>query len=215
MFADVWRRLERYLSDTFMNKFADTITGYLEGCVAYDRNLLARGEPRDVAEYLEWRRRTVGQYIDHRMVEISLGIDLAEDILTDPLLRRLRQTDVDRTILAQDILSIRKELTDHEHENIVVVLALSEDCTISEALRRANGLYLGAMDHFDETHEKVLASHLGQHDHVRRWITALNDFHAGLLEWSMGSVRYTLQASNTWNTPDMVIDESGTTVRSV
>jgi hypothetical protein len=205
VFADIWRRLEIHLSPAFMTRFGATIAEHLHGCVNYDRYLRTHGQPRDVTHYMALRTRTVGQAIDHRMVEISLDVDLPRHITNHPLVQRLCSIDIRRTVLAQDILSAVKELLDGEQENIVAVIAMTQRCTLPHAMDRASAAYVDEMDRFDQAHKQLLTSNLGQDEQLRRWTAGLNDFHAGLLDWSSGSPRYTLGNTSTWSRPDMII----------
>ncbi|SER99812.1 hypothetical protein SAMN05216188_11929 [Lentzea xinjiangensis] len=205
VFADIRHRFHAYLPERSLRRLDHAIAEYLHGCITYDRNLLQRGRPRDTEQYLRWRHTTVGQHIDHRMIEISLGIDLPDHVLDDPRVRALCDLDVRRTILAQDILSVKKELLDHEQENIVAVIALSRHCPLRDALDHATILYRQNMDLFDHIHRALAGSRTCGHDRTRRWLDALDDFHAGLLDWSTGSSRYTLLPESTWSTPDMIV----------
>ncbi len=207
VFADIWHRLRTHLSPTLLARLGDTIADYLRGCVDYDRNVTTRGQPRSLEEYMTWRERTIGQAIDHRMIEISVDIDLPEHARAHPLVRHLTRIDIRRTILAQDILSVKKELLDGEQENAVAVIATTQHCPLDEALDRARAHYETEMSRFDQAHRELLNSDPGQRADLRRWTTGLNDFHAGLLEWSTGSARYTLSQTSTWSNPDMIIGQ--------
>lgn len=158
-----------------------------------------------MTHYLQTRRTTIAQRIDHLMTEISLRIELCDETLTHPLMDKLLRHDVDRTILVQDVLSARKELFDGEHENIVAVIAKLQHCPLAEALSQASNLYESLMSAYDQSHTELLASPLGRQAEVRDFTHALNDFNAGLIEWASHSIRYTQTATTRWNSPDAII----------
>jgi hypothetical protein len=206
MFADIWHRFVTYLPIDFMARFADAIAGYLEDCLTYNQMLHHGYQPGGVEEYFHHRRRTIGHAIDQHMAEISLGIQLQPDTLAHPLMQRLHQLDIRRTIAAQDILSARKEFASGEQENLLAVIALSQGCPLSDALHQATAIYQHEMDRYDQAHRDLLASPLARRQDVPAYATALTDLHAGLVEWSTGSVCYTLEEFSRWNPPDALID---------
>lgn len=208
VFTDLWHSLAARSSPRFMPRLADALADFLTGCLTYRHATAMSGQPRDLAHYMRTRRTTIAQRIDHLLTELSLGIELDETVLTHPLMDRLLSLDVERTILVQDILSAPRELADGETENILAVLATEHRCTPAEALPKALRLYEQAMDAYDHTHSQLLRTPLSRQPHITAYLTALNDFNAGLIEWTTNSARYTRTPTDHWTIPGEIIHPS-------
>ncbi|MDO0936492.1 hypothetical protein QQY66_34095 [Streptomyces sp. DG2A-72] len=205
VFTDLWLSLAAHSSPRFMTRLADSIADFLTGCLTYRQTTATGGHPRDLTHYLRTRRTTIAQRIDHLLTELSLCIELDDTVLTHPLMDRLLFLDVERTILVQDILSAPRELADGETENVLAVLAAEHRCTPAEALPDALRLYEQAMDAYDHTHSHLLHTDLSRQPHLRAYLTALNDFNTGLIEWTTNSVRYTRSPIAHWTIPDEIV----------
>jgi hypothetical protein len=205
VFADLWRSIAAYHSERFMTRLADALADFVTGCLTYRQTTAQAGRPIEVEHYLRTRRTTIAQRIDHLLTEMSLGFELDEPLLTHPLLEQLLALDVDRTILVQDILSAPRELADGETENLIAVLASCRSCTVHDALVEATTLYEHVTDAYDQTHAALLDTTVGAQSAIRDFASALNDFNAGLIEWTSTSIRYTQADTSHWNTPDEIV----------
>jgi hypothetical protein len=198
--ASVWSSLARHCSPALMGRLADAIVGYLSACLASCR----RNDAGDVPAYLTHRRGTVAQRVDHVLTEISLGIELPKEWLTHPLLTRLLDIDVDRTVLLQDVLSLRKELADGEAENIVLVIAGSRPGSLSDAEAAAVAMYEDLMDAYDAANAELLAALGDTFPRIHAYAQALNDFNAGVIAWTSGTSYYT-GAASCWEPPEVTV----------
>jgi hypothetical protein len=199
LFAQTWRSLSEYVQPRVLRRLAEQCARYVEGCAAVDGYLATHGEFINVPDYLDIRYYTVGQLIDHVFVEISLGIDLG-DVIDDPVMTAIIDSDIRRTIISQDFLSLRKELSADggQVENLVVVLARSKHCPLTEALAIATDLYAAENQVFDRLAEQITRTPLGRLPEVVAFIHGLNDFAAGYMDWTAGSGRYTLRDTCPW-----------------
>ncbi|MEU0881578.1 hypothetical protein ABZ345_23440 [Lentzea sp. NPDC005914] len=200
LIAEIWTGLASHTEPRQMSRLAAAISAYREGCAEHERKLIQGDIPQDVGTYLISRRLTIGQLIDHVLVEISLGVDLG-DSLADPLMIELVRCDVERVIACQDVLSFPKELRDGDQENLVAVIAAETGCTYEEAITQACVFFKDANARTDRAADAVLASELGKRRDIRQFIRGLNDFVAGLIEWTSCSSRYTGEKTSVWATP--------------
>ncbi|MET9634544.1 terpene synthase family protein [Lentzea sp. NPDC006480] len=200
LIAEIWTGLASHTDPRQMSRLTEAVSAYREGCVEHEQKLIQGDILQDVESYLISRRRTVGQLIDHVLVEISLGIDIG-DSLTDPLMSELVRCDVERVIACQDVLSFPKELRDGDQENLVAVIAAETGCTYEDAITQACVFFKDANARTDKAADAVLASELGKRRDVRQFVRGLNDFVAGLIEWTSCSSRYTGRPASTWTTP--------------
>lgn len=200
LIAEIWTRLASHVDPRQMSRLNSAVSSYREGCAEYERKLNQGDIPQHVVSYLQSRYLTIGQLIDHVLIEISLGIDLG-DSRNDPLLADLVRNDVERVIACQDVLSLRKELHVGEQENLVHVIAAEQGCSLAEATSQACVFFKDANARTDRAADAVLASPLGTRRDVRQFVRGLNDFVAGLIEWTSCSTRYTLAQHSVWVTP--------------
>lgn len=200
LIAEIWARLASHVDPRQMSRLNEAVSAYREGCAEYERKLNQGDIPQDVGSYLQSRYLTIGQLIDHVLIEISLGIDL-DHSRSDPLMAELVRNDVERVIACQDVLSLRKELHAGEQENLVHVIAAEQGCSPAEAMSQACVFFKDANVRTDRAADAVLASPLGKRRDVRQFVRGLNDFVAGLIEWTSCSTRYTLAHSSVWATP--------------
>ncbi|MER5890848.1 hypothetical protein ABT160_44110 [Streptomyces sp. NPDC001941] len=200
LFTEIWRRLQAYSPPGQMARLADMISAHIGGCIAYDEKLVAGEAPSSVKDYVDVRFFSIGQLVDHVLIEISLGIDIG-GVLDDPLMRELARCDVERVISYQDILSLRKDLAEGETENLVHVFASELHCSLPQAMTAACAFFEEKMRRFDEVADEVKASPLGRRPDVRLFVDGLNDFTSGLIEWTSCSARYTLRSTSEWVTP--------------
>ncbi|MFS8104412.1 terpene synthase family protein [Lentzea alba] len=200
LIADIWARLASHTDPRQMSRLTAAVSAYREGCAAHARKLIQGDIPRDVGTYLISRYLTIGQLIDHVLIEISLGIDVS-DSLSDPLMAELVRCDVERVIACQDVLSFPKEHNDGDDENLVRVIATETGCSLNDAVTQACVFFKDANARTDRAADAVLASPLGRRKDIRQFIRALNDFVAGLIEWTSCSSRYTGRTTSVWATP--------------
>ena len=199
LFTDIWQSFAEYVSAPQMARFAEVMATFLDGCIAFDERLMTDGAFTDVEDYLDARYLPLGQLIDHVMVEISLGIDLGE-VLDEPALQAVVQADVERVAVYQDILSLRKDLSEGEDaENIVLVIARSRGCPLPEAIAEAIRVHDEKMARFDHLAERLAATSLGKQREVCLFVEGLRNFTAGLVEWTLYSARYTLEDNSRWH----------------
>lgn len=200
LIAEIWSRLASHTDPRQMTRLSNAVSAYREGCAEHARKLIQGDIPQDLDAYLQSRYLTIGQSIDHVLIEISLGIDIA-DTLGDPLMDELLRCDVERVIACQDVLSFSKELRDGDRENLVHVIAVEQGCSHPDAIAEASLFFKEANARTELWADRVLASPLGRRRDVRQFVRGLNDFVAGLIEWTSCSSRYTGRATSVWTTP--------------
>ena len=200
LIAEIWTRLASHTPPGQMSRLSAVVMAYREGCARHAEKLILGDIPQDIGTYLESRYFTIGQQIDHVLIEISLGVDIS-DTIEDPLMAELLLCDIERVIACQDVLSFPKELRDGDGENLVAVIAAEQGCSLADAMTEACVFFKEANARTDRAADEVLASPLGTRRDVRQFVRGLNDFVAGLIEWTSCSSRYTGLPRSEWVTP--------------
>jgi hypothetical protein len=199
IFAEVWRSFSEYTQPGLMRRNAEDHANYIEGCGAIDEYLTKHGAFTDVKTYMDMRYFSLGQRMDHRFTEISLGIDLS-DVIEEPLMKAIVDSEMRRTIISQDVLSLLKDLGPggDQLENIVTLIARRDNSTLAEALAVASKMFDAEVRVFDELTEQIASTPLGQRPDVMAFIRGVNDFAAGYMDWTVKSGRYTLADTCPW-----------------
>ncbi|MEV0439444.1 hypothetical protein AB0I84_27645 [Streptomyces spectabilis] len=208
LFADVWKSLSAYVPPPLLRRLAEDHLRYLEGCARVDDHLAAHGEFTDIDDYMAIRYYSLGQRMDHRYTEISLGIDLS-DVIEEPPLKAVVDSDMRRTTISQDVLSLYKDLGPggDQTENIVTLIARTRRCALPAALATASDMFAAEVRNFDRLTERLARTSLGRRPDVTAFVHGLNDFCAGYMDWTTGSGRYTLRDTCPWwDTPDVTAD---------
>ncbi|MGW7577519.1 terpene synthase family protein [Streptomyces sp. NPDC054765] len=184
----IWDRLRGYVPPGQLDRLTRTVLDYFHGCVETAERRTAAETYEDLDAYLEARRRTIGQAIDHILIEISLGIDLSAEC-ENPLLQSLHTCDIDRVILLQDLQSLHKEILAGEgEENAVSVIARSRNITTMEAAQLTIERFETTMDRHAELSAQLIKE-TGSSS-ISRYVNGMNRFVAGLISWNARSPRY-------------------------
>ncbi|MFC3996970.1 hypothetical protein ACFOVU_13650 [Nocardiopsis sediminis] len=183
----VWDRLRGYVPPAQLDRLTSAVLDYFHGCLETAERRTAAETYDDLDAYLRARRRTIGQAIDHVLIEISLGIDLSTE-LDRPLLKALHTCDIDRVVLLQDLQSLHKEILAGEgEENAVSVIARSRDITTIEAAKLTIELFQATVERHCELSDRLIEETGGG---ISPYVNGMNRFAAGLISWNARSPRY-------------------------
>lgn len=184
----IWDRLRGYVPPGQLDRLTSKVLDYFHGCLETAERRTAAETYEDLDAYLAARRRTVGQAIDHVLIEISLGIDLSAEC-ENPLLQSLHTCDIDRVILLQDLQSLHKEILAGEgEENAVSVIARSRNITTMEAAQLTIEHFQATMDRHAELSAQLIKE-TGSSS-ISQYVSGMNRFVAGLISWNARSPRY-------------------------
>jgi hypothetical protein len=192
---DLWRRLCRGMSASWRQRAAINLAEYLNGPIAEAASRAnARIPAPDV--YLQLRRCTGGTPMMIDMAEPIIGFEVPEYLTRFPILRQLHDLAVDIVDVVQDVLSLSKEETDEDPNNMVLVLEAADGGDRSSTLDRVAAMVRNWTDTFLRLESHVPAAldelNVAMKDRtpVYQWIDALRGIMRGNHDWCVGSVRY-------------------------
>ena len=191
VFAGLWSRLTAYVPPGQLQRLSNAIARQLQGCLDTADHLRRHGGFDDFQHFLDLRRATNGHQIIRALVEISIGVDLGEQT-ADPLFAEVNRCEDEQIIAIDGLLSLRKELAQQENyeENLVIVLARSQNLNLQDAVDAIQELYQQALARRARAVEALHSTPLGQSSDVRAYLSAMNDFIAGLGAYLSQSARY-------------------------
>ncbi|KAF3391251.1 Presilphiperfolan-8-beta-ol synthase [Penicillium rolfsii] len=144
---------------------------------------------RDVQEYMDMRRGTIGAYPAIALTEYALGINLPAEVMKHPYCEEFMCISADLVLLVNDILSYKKDLALGVDHNLIFLLR-SHGLSIQQAVDRIGGMLddcykrwytaLGNLDIWGEKIDKQVLS----------FADACRNVALGNLHWSFKTGRY-------------------------
>jgi len=179
----------RKLSGVWLRRFIRTIKDTFEVSL-WEADNRAREVTPGIESYLRMRRLAGGLSIITELTEIIEGIHLPHEVREHPTVRRLTDASDNVICWANDILSLDKELEHDEVNNLIVVLSVTEDFTMQQAVDRAAEMYEAEMDLFVDLEQNLPSFGLALDSALERYISLLRARIRGVIDWSYESVRY-------------------------
>ncbi|PBK67981.1 terpenoid synthase [Armillaria solidipes] len=143
---EFWALGMKSASSTSQKHFVESFGYYVDSVVqqAEDRH---RRHIRNVEDYFDVRRRTVGVSPAHALLE--LGYDLPDEVFNHPTVIALRRLGVDMMILDNDLASYNKEQALEEYPHNILASVMNElKCDLHAAISWVEELYRSTRNKF-------------------------------------------------------------------
>lgn len=184
--AALWPGLGAGTTPAWRARFLRHCEEYLEG-TAWEAANRSRRFPPSPGEYVRGRRASSGSAVYLDLVEYALGPSLAPDVRGRPWVGTALSAAADVAAWHNDLVSLPKELREHEVNNLVVVLAahrgldpVTAGATVRAALRRR-------LAHFTHATERLRAT---CDPDSARYAAGLRAWVSGTLAWNSCADRY-------------------------
>ncbi|MFJ8008601.1 7-epi-alpha-eudesmol synthase [Streptomyces fagopyri] len=195
--AEVWTHLSHGMSLAWRTRFAASWGRFL---VAHTEevDLAARGlaGTLGLAEYAEFRRRTVGIHHSIDAGERSRGFEVPPQVQAHELMVRMRDLAADTIGFMNDIHSFERERRRGDGHNLIAVLHRQLGSTWEEATAEAYRMTRDRLDEYLALEARVprMCEELGldaeQRVRVRMGVEAIQHWISGNYEWALTSGRY-------------------------
>ncbi|MFE5136076.1 7-epi-alpha-eudesmol synthase [Streptomyces fagopyri] len=195
--AEVWTHLSHGMSLAWRTRFAASWGRFL---VAHTEevDLAARGlaGTLGLAEYAEFRRRTVGIHHSIDAGERSRGFEVPPQVQAHELMVRMRDLAADTIGFMNDIHSFERERRRGDGHNLIAVLHRQRGSTWEEATAEAYRMTRDRLDEYLALEARVprMCEELGldaeQRVRVRMGVEAIQHWISGNYEWALTSGRY-------------------------
>jgi hypothetical protein len=185
-FADLHQRMR-----TSEGRFQNFLSRIEELCLCFSWEAIHRRQKitPDLETYLHMREISVGIFAELALSGFTDGIDLPLEILEHPSLKRLMVL-VSRVVgCANDLFTYEKELQQGELHNLVHVLMTREQLSKEEAISTAIQIHDDAVREFHRLSQE-LPTFEGEEHNVRRFVSLLERWMSGHLEWAKETGRY-------------------------
>ncbi|KAI6022011.1 isoprenoid synthase domain-containing protein [Pisolithus marmoratus] len=204
------------------NRFAKLISGlasratavvgdaYKADCrratIAFARATVQEAVDRQTAEahkvkltfdtYMPTRRNSVACPVFLVYVRAINGLEVSPDPLDDTVVKALELAVIDLFIIANDILSYKKEFKGDEAVHNILTILMEDPSTgcsdLQQAIDCAANIFNQTLDRFTE-YRRQLARDKPQ---LQAYADALVDLFVGLIEWHLASARYNVFESD-------------------
>ncbi|PMD27043.1 terpenoid synthase [Hyaloscypha hepaticicola] len=183
-----WSRILKISTPTFQSRFLKTWEEYLRGTAqqAEDRS---RAHIRDIASYLEVRRRTIGAKPSFNILEMDM--DLPDEVKYNPTILELELLAIDLTIIANDVLSYNKEQASGDDEHNLITIAMKEHNTdVQGAIDWTSMLHAEMVKRFNELYREIPRWGGPLDLDVQSYMNGMAQWVVANVQWSYESERY-------------------------
>ncbi|CAG8564145.1 17293_t:CDS:1 [Dentiscutata erythropus] len=185
---DVWARMKKITNEEWRIKFRNTISLYFDACYLNACNKRSHNIPNSVEEYIKIRRNSGAVMTSFNLIEPLLGIQISYD---NKELQNLMEYCNDHICFINDLYSLKKELTEGEVDNIIIVLQRSNQYSLREAIDYAVVLINNRMTQIKEVVDRLMQYKLKMDQDTSKYINVLVDIVVGSFYWHKISGRYT------------------------
>jgi len=195
--ANLWSRTAPSKSVAWRRRFVKAMQHNFEGQL-WEIYYLSQNRIPDPIDYVEMRRQSITGDLLILGCYDNAGVDIPPEILSQETIRTLELIIVDWAVLSNDIVSYHMEI---EREgglhNSLLVIQRFLDCSLQEAANIVNDLATARLQQF----ENIVAIELPiffedseldtkTREEILKYIKALQEWTAGLAEWSIRTDRY-------------------------
>ncbi|KAL3483007.1 Presilphiperfolan-8-beta-ol synthase [Aspergillus germanicus] len=123
VFQTTWDRLKQRACPELQIRWKEMHRRYFDGLITQVKVMQdQRVFSRDVQEYMNMRRQTIGAYPAIALAEYALGTNLPNGVVDHPSLQECMHISADLVLLVNDILSYKKDLKLGVDHNLITLL---------------------------------------------------------------------------------------------
>lgn len=193
--ADLWHRTAPHMSMAWRRRFYGHMRDYLNSYFWEIDNRAAQVAP-DLTMYIEMRRDTGATWLGLDLIEYVEGAEVPVRAFDSLCMRTLNLTSIDAICWVNDIASYKKEMARGEVNNIVCIAQRRFEMGLSEAVDFVRmmqnsrvELFLRTQSQLPELYEQLACSD-AERNAIVRYISGLEAWIRGNLDWSLHTARY-------------------------
>ncbi|KAF4826986.1 Cytochrome P450 monooxygenase BOT4 [Colletotrichum tropicale] len=135
VFQRCWDAISEVSSLEMQNRWIDQHKRYFgQLLVQVDQQVSGQNFTRDVDEYMNMRRGTIGVYPAINLTEYGSNIKLPQHVYEHPSLQECMTVSADLVILVNDVLSYRKDLALGVDHNLISLLMEKDGLSVQQAM---------------------------------------------------------------------------------
>lgn len=177
-------------SATARQRFIETFDSYLDDTVL-EAEIREHGNVLNLKDFMELRRGNSGVDVAFSVIECVLAIDLQPEVFDHPTLSAMRKLAGHMVFTINDIYSYNKEqAAGHSANNLITVIKEERGIELQEAFDIAGQFFENDVEAFLRLKELLPRWGPEVDEAVARYVTGLECWVGGSLEWSLSGGRY-------------------------
>ena len=133
MFYPILTALRDGMDDVSCNRLASDLIGYINAVEAQQTIRMTNTFP-SIDEYLRLRAGDIGVCAFITENEYAMSFALPQDVYSSPPMKEILRLAVELVVLANDLLSLQKEVGDGQLDNIVTLLVAHQSLSLDQAV---------------------------------------------------------------------------------
>jgi hypothetical protein len=191
--SDMRGWLDKHMPGIWMERFKKSFVEYFDS-TGWELQQRHECAVPTLAKYVEMRRMTSGGYWVTHLIEVAEGICLSDEAWNHPAMQELVNATANIIGWANDLLSLRNELNDSGHLNMVFSIQKEYGLPLQDAINAAVGMHNAEMRRFLKL--KAQLPSFGDEDAtVNRFVWGLCRWMRANIDWSILTGRYQVDAN--------------------
>lgn len=196
--SDLRDWLSEHMSQAWMDRFTQSFQDYFDSTV-WELEARHQGVCPDLDTYIRMRRLTSGGYWVTHLIEAAEGFCLSDEAWNNPLLQEILTATANIIGWANDLLSLRSELNDTGHLNLVFSLMHERGLSLQQAVNEAVEMHNSEVRRFLELERSLSSSN--QDPLVSRFVRGLRLWMRANIDWSILTGRYQVEVDEVLPAP--------------
>ncbi|KAF9476267.1 terpenoid synthase [Pholiota conissans] len=143
-----------------------------------------------IADFIKWRRATIGAALVEAMVEYSLDLDIPDYVFKHPTVMAMSDATTDIMTWPNDLCSFNKEQADGDFQNLVCIIMAERNLELQDAINALTDMLETRVDEYLALKKSLPSFGLGVDAQLARYHSALEHFVQGTVVWYYMSPRY-------------------------
>lgn len=143
--------------------------------------------------YIHMRQLTIGMFFEFTLAELLGGYSLTQEARESPGIQKLERLASNLIAWSNDILTLKKELAAGEIHNLILSIRNTRPMAMSAACTIAINMHNAEVNEFVQVRDSLTDCPVWSLE-VAQYISALQHWVAGHLQWGIDSKRYNVAA---------------------
>ena len=191
--SDMRTWLDQNMPGEWMERFRKSFVAYFDS-LGWELQQRHQCLVPSLSTYMEMRRMTSGGYWVTHLIEVAEGISLSDATWNHPAMQELVNATANIIGWANDLLSLRNELNDSGHLNLVLCIQKEYGLPLQDAINAAVGMHNAEVRRFLKL-KSELPSFGEENATVTRFVWGLCRWMRANIDWSILTGRYQVDAA--------------------
>ena len=194
--VDLWQRMLPHTTPAWRERFLRHLHDYF---ASYDWETQNRTQGRipGVETYIEKRQDTGAMLLALDFIDLTEQVSMEPEVYASTEVQTLIRTTNNAVCWSNDIISLEKERTRGDVNNLVLAVQHARQCSLQAAVDHVNAMITEQVQLFIETEQRLLALFPANRRDMQKYIAVMRAWIRGNLDWSAETHRYSHVEPNT------------------